>query len=74
MRYDLVHLNVTTRHFSFDAYGRTLAEAQAALKKGWEKHVEETKAVLRYAELEPQVNIVRFGDCVRDDSILTRLS
>jgi len=65
----LVWLRFETRNFTFDAFGKTKAEAWTALRKGWAEHVKNTNADPGYLnEFKEDVQEIHVspGVCVRD--------
>jgi hypothetical protein len=64
----LFKVQTETRHFSFEAYGKTEEEAHAALKKGWEIHQAQTDATMTFEELDADTWTldIEDGKCYRD--------
>jgi hypothetical protein len=80
MKGDLCHASVDTRHFSFDAYGRTEQEALAALKNGLLRHVQMqggevgtawVDELMDPANGDVHVTHAKFGSAYRDREFLS---
>lgn len=61
-----------TRNFSFIAFGRTFAEANEMMCRGWGEHMAQTGATMKWRDVCDDVIIreVQPGQCWRDDYLL----
>lgn len=69
------HASLETLCYQFDAYGETPAKARKALYRGLVKHGQQAQLSLRwYDDFRDSivVNQVEFGDCLRDNQLLTK--
>ena len=65
----LFKAEVETPNFQFEAYGRTVDAAEAALKRGWEAHLREYRGATMTWQIllhDVVVREVRVGSAYRD--------
>lgn len=70
-----------TRHFSFEAFGKTVSEAADLLERGLMAHAKayrmtgaETADFVRTSMADLNVETIRLGECTRDGCVLALCS